>query len=78
MILYFYQQQMFLSFLPSKEQSHEGSELVIIPFRIPAAQPTPDFTEIAPGWQFSAHAPHSIQSSISMIQAFFWLISKTL
>jgi len=59
------------------EQSQDGSELVRIPFIIPAAQPTPDLTVRAPNLQFRAHAPHSIQSLISVIIAFPWMISKT-
>jgi len=43
------------------EQPHVGSVLLRIPLIMPAAQPTPEFTEIAPGGQFRAQAPHSIQ-----------------
>jgi hypothetical protein len=48
-------------FVLEPEQSHVGSVFLRIPFIIPAAQPTPDFTVIAPGLQFNAQAPHSMQ-----------------
>jgi hypothetical protein len=51
------------------EQSHVGSEFLSIPFRIPAAQPTPDRTDKALKRQFLAHAPHSMHESISCIIA---------
>jgi hypothetical protein len=44
---------------------------------IPAAQPTPDFTVIAPGSQFFAQAPHSMQRSLWRITAFLFSISNT-
>jgi hypothetical protein len=43
------------------EHPHVGSEFRSIPFMMPAAHPTPDFTDIACTGQFNAHAPHSIQ-----------------
>jgi hypothetical protein len=61
---------MFSSFLTDPGQTHDGSEFVRIPLIIAAAHPTPDFTVMAPNWQLSAHAPHSIQSSTSIIRAF--------
>ena len=48
-------------------QPHVGSVPWSAPNIIPAAQPTPDFTEIASVGQFLSHAPHSIQASRSMI-----------
>ncbi len=48
-------------------QSHAGSVLRNAPIIIPAAQPTPDSTEIASAGQFIAHAPHSMQASRSLI-----------
>ena len=69
----FNQQHFCFSF----EQSQEGSVFVRIPLIIAAAQPTPDLTVIAPNLQLRAQAPHSIQSSISMILALPLLISNT-
>jgi hypothetical protein len=69
----FYQQH---SLLPV-EQSHEGSVPLKIPFRIPAAHPTPDLTLTAPNRQLLAQAPHSMQSSISTMRALPFTISKT-
>jgi hypothetical protein len=41
------------------------------------AQPTPEFTAIAPNSQFMAHAPHSMQRSLSVTMARLSRISKT-
>jgi hypothetical protein len=41
------------------------------------AQPTPARTETAPAGQLSAHAPHSIQASLSATLALLCDISKT-
>jgi hypothetical protein len=60
------QQQLLLL----SEQPQDGSEFVSIPLIIPAAQPTPDLTDMAAGLQLRAQAPHSMQSLISMILAF--------
>ena len=57
--------------------SHVGSVLRSAPLIIPAAQPTPDFTVIASTGQFIAHAPHSIQTSRSLILALVSAIIKT-
>jgi hypothetical protein len=54
-----------------------ASELFKRPFKIPAAQPTPDFTEMAFCLQFSAQAPHSMQRLISVIVAFLSEKEKT-
>jgi hypothetical protein len=44
---------------------------------IAAAQPTPEFTLIAPNSQFKAHAPHSMQRSLSVIEAFLLFMINT-
>jgi hypothetical protein len=59
------------------EQSHEGSVPLNIPFRIPAAHPTPALTVIAPKRQLLEQAPHSMQSSISVMRALPFTTSKT-
>jgi hypothetical protein len=43
------------------EQPQVGSVLFSTPAIMPAAQPTPDFTNNACLGQFSIHAPHSMQ-----------------
>jgi hypothetical protein len=43
------------------EHPHVGSEFLSNPLIIPAAQPTPELTDMASTGQFNAHAPHSIQ-----------------
>jgi hypothetical protein len=62
---------------PPESQSHVGSVPRMIPLMIPAAQPTPDFTVIAPSGQFFAQAPHSMQKSLRRITARLFSISKT-
>jgi hypothetical protein len=44
---------------------------------IAAAQPTPEFTLIAPNSQFMTQAPHSMQRSLSVIEAFLLLMTNT-
>jgi hypothetical protein len=67
-----YQQQ-----LPLSLQSQVGSVPLSNPLMIPAAQPTPDLTLMAPSGQFIAHAPHSMHKSLCMMDALLFLISKT-
>jgi hypothetical protein len=62
--------------LPS-EQPQEGSVFRNIPFKIPAAHPTPDLTYIACRGQFNMHAPHSIHLSRFTMCAFLSVNSKT-
>jgi len=50
-----------------EEQSQLGSVPLRRPFIIPAAQPTPDLTLIAPSRQFFSQAPHSMQRSFFSI-----------
>jgi hypothetical protein len=61
----------------SPQQSHVGSVPRTAPVMIADAHPTPESTDSAPGAQFMAQAPHSMQASRSMILAFFSTISKT-
>ena len=56
---------------PELEQSQVGSVPRNSPLIMPAAQPTPDFTVIAAVEQFIAQAPHSIQKSLRLMNAFF-------
>ena len=44
----------------------EGSVPVSMPLMMAAAQPTPEFTVIAPNSQFKAQAPHSMRRSRSV------------
>jgi hypothetical protein len=44
---------------------------------MPAAHPTPDLTVTAPVEQFMAQAPHSIQKSLFVMNAFFSFIVNT-
>jgi hypothetical protein len=53
----------------SELQSHEGSPPLIMLLITAAAQPTPLCTVIAPGSQFMAQAPHSMQASRSTMMA---------
>jgi hypothetical protein len=54
-----------------QEESFAHSHVDLLPWSapniIPAAQPTPDFTEIASEEQFLPHAPHSIQASRTIL-----------
>jgi hypothetical protein len=52
-----YQQQLVLL----SEHPQVGSLFLRIPLIIPAAQPTPEFTDIACTGQLSEQAPHSMQ-----------------
>jgi hypothetical protein len=62
--------------LPSL-QSQEGGPPVIMLLMMAAAQPTPEFTEIAPKSQFKVQAPHSMHRSRSVIAARLSCILKT-
>jgi len=62
--------------LPSL-QPHVGSSPVNQLVIIATAQPVPALTPIASAGQFIAHAPHSIQESMSSISAFFSTMSNT-
>jgi hypothetical protein len=58
-------------------QSQEGAPPVIIPLMMAAAQPTPEFTVIAPNSQFMAQAPHSMHKSLFVTAALLSRITKT-
>jgi len=58
-------------------QSQEGDLPDSIPLMIAAAQPTPLTTDSAPGAQFSAQAPHSMQDARSTIAARFLTMENT-
>jgi hypothetical protein len=58
-------------------QPHVGSPPENIPANMPAAQPTPDFTVMAPEGQFKAQAPHSIHKLRFAIFAFLASITNT-
>jgi hypothetical protein len=59
------------------EQPQVGSPPVSIPFMIAVAHPTPSCTRSAPGSQFLAQAPHSMQRSLSTIVALLFSIFST-
>jgi hypothetical protein len=61
----------------SPEQLQLGSVPVSRPMITAAAHPTPASTVMAVAGQFFAHAPHSIQLSLSSIAAFFSFTLKT-
>jgi hypothetical protein len=48
-----------------------------MPLMIPAAQPTPDRTEMAFSGQFFSQAPHSMQRFLLRITALLFSIAKT-
>jgi hypothetical protein len=50
---------------------------VSIPFIMPDAHPTPEFTLIAPYLQLSAQAPHSIHKSLSLTATFLFFRKNT-
>jgi len=50
---------------------------VIAAWIIAAAHPTPASTWIAPGSQFSMHAPHSMQAALFTMRAVLSPASKT-
>lgn len=58
-------------------QSQEGDLPDSIPLMIAAAQPTPLTTDSAPGAQFSAQAPHSMQDARSTITEWPLTMEKT-
>jgi len=61
----------------TSEQPQDGSLPVNQLIMIAAAQPTPAFTSIAFDGQFKAQAPHSMQESLSVMNAFLSVMSKT-
>ena len=58
-------------------QSHEGAPPVSIPFIMPDAHPTPEFTPIAPYLQLRAQAPHSMHKSLSTTPTFLFFKENT-
>jgi hypothetical protein len=58
-------------------QSHEGAPPVSIPFIMPDAHPTPEFTLIAPYLQLRAQAPHSMHKSLSTTPTFLFFTANT-
>ena len=68
--------EVFDSESPS-EQPQVGSPPVNIPFMIAVAHPTPSCTLSAPGSQFLAQAPHSMQRSLSTMATRLFSILST-